>query len=420
MKGVENNLFRAEVESRIDLLIESGKNTQTYILEEATGNDIQALCQHQAVYRSAHIGNLFSSNIVAGKLGARFVLFDRNTQKEDENNHPSYLILNKSFGRIGDESFDGSFSPFTPFANEGPAVDYVNKRSLSPANFHLQEARKVFPGQIETQSEYFENNREIVERVIYILMKRLDYAKFYALFDRSLTYKGEPVMANNFDFFDRNKFIQRFFAINKTFIDASELGPENVELPENRPIPNTLFIAFASVFVEAAKQYQEGKTDLSVVYHLSGPDMYRYIVRMQEKISILYDVAKSEIALPRQTMFAVIPTAHLRLITSSENELAMNSLIHGIEIQQYANRLKKQGVSDPALVADLKRIARNTVKDSLVKTKVDLKSKLSNHFNQHNMYPGEIGYVHPLLLTQRSVELEDIYRQIVAIDSNGK
>lgn len=367
----EMSLLRERVGRRYDGL-------EIALVESATPSDIRRLCVNNNVYRSAHIGNMAPANLVSGALGARYILYDRNTPSRDSNYYPGHLIRSGSTNLIGDQ---GSFDAFTPFVPFAKIVDKsLVGKSKSPGGLHLSATGHLFPGKVETQSEYLNRYRDLLEKAIHTI-GRLQL--FPELFDRSLDSRGVGFKRPQSY---HSGLLEDFFRTNQAFIDAAREGFGQVDLPKNPIVCSLLFITLSFILAEAVEAYQKGEDEVAVIYHLAGPDMGNYVTQQRDLLAfLLREIKKAgEIGLPKKILFAVIPTAHLRLVSTREHKDNLNSLLSALDKQRNANVLKKAGGSLER-VKSMKEEARHLAKTGIEALGIDLQEKLSLHFSQHDL-----------------------------------
>ncbi len=406
-------IFMSEIEGLKERVRCREDGLEIAMVKSATAKDILNLCRERKVNRSAHIGNMAPANLVCGALGAKFILYDRNTPAKDFNYLPGHLLVDGKKILIGKKELFEAFTPFTPFENEAKRVF---NGFASPAQMHLLKAETVFPSQVQTQSEYFNANRELFEKVIYYLGKSF---LFPSLFDRSFDRKGVGFIKH----FSYDPDLSKdFFETNQAFIDAARKGPEGARIPSRPVVGSLLFITLCDILEGATKAYQEyGEKEIGMVYHLAGPDMGNYVTQERTMVAFFLETLNKtgEFSLPEKIVFAVVPTAHFRLVSPRGKKEALDAYVEGLSMQRKANKLKKDSGSRRE-VSRLKENARRLIKEASDGLNIDFSGRLSLHFSQHDLKSQEDLYIHSLLIDMNIQEAKAIFEQLSAIAGRTK
>ena len=122
-----------------------------------------------AVFRTAHVGNQYPSNLFLAAIGIPVAQFDRTVFAKDSNYHPAVEIQGGWQKRILDDGQDGLLVPY--------GTSYGEK---TPAQHHYQVFKSLFPTLVYTDSECLLGTaRDRVEKLIEFIA-----SKYPASFDR--------------------------------------------------------------------------------------------------------------------------------------------------------------------------------------------------------------------------------------------
>jgi hypothetical protein len=177
----------------------------------------------------------------------------------------------------------------------------------------------VYPSSnVSTFSQYLAENRETTLKVVSALQGggHLDHAQRYVTPDgvvHELPHRPTTL-----------------FGIDET--DSAEVEGS---LPPNE------FNVFLFGVIEAIRHQAD------TVYHLSGPDMAKYVGKMAGKLCTMYDVVKNsgEFDLPERLTMVVVPTAAARFAVAREDQAHLEAMMERYdEVDQTETAWSKKSI----------------------------------------------------------------------------
>jgi hypothetical protein len=324
-------------------------------IEIAMRDDIRVdqIAELPGAIRSAHIGNHYPSNLALlemmsstqAKDGLRFVLYDRTVK--DQNYHPHTLIFNGKSHQIGDPTIMTAHSRVTKEVPHEFSHMFESGSSLVDGhNMMLGLAFSPLPsGSIETYTKYLVRNAEIVERIIKYLNPQTQN-----LWDRVVHENGRIK--------DRKGSLNFQQIIDSGVFGLPGIGGRSAELggDEGLLIPNDLNV-FIFAVVEAITR------DTNEVWHVSGPDMVRYVGKMSGLLDKMYRVfademrRREDVNLSPKLRFNLVPSATaLRLAVPLGDANSLDELIRAYDF--YQRSLSNSRFDFSASAAEATRAAR--------------------------------------------------------------
>ena len=265
--------------------------------------------QHKGhkVFRTAHVGNQYLSNMLLASIGIPLYLYDRNIFGRDTNYHPAFQIL-------GGEKRE--LAPYLDLQNT------VVPFGGALASFHYFSLKSIFGRLVCTESEVWLRQEDAVLKVFKSVAARAP-----SLFDRYILPCGcmVPLSRHSHQFGVlvavgcRHELKEEFHLglleerAARLLYELRDLvtGDGAVAAKQGGAVPS---IALVVVMDAIIGFLESGKEE---TYELSGPDMVRYVFSWQFKNlvqaawrSVKY--AKDEMNLPDSLKLYVVPTADFR------------------------------------------------------------------------------------------------------------
>lgn len=257
--------------------------------DDLSVNDIVALSRNHLVKVTPHVGNWTPARLLLPTLGISILCVDHTIGMKDRNAHPHLLIHNGEAHTLCDQADRlTTHSYVTRKANSGM---YPVGTSLSKV--HIGAIRSLYPdADIVTHSEHLRENRDITLTVLEETTR----------FSRSATW-WRRVNEEGAVTCYRSRDLPRYWR---------EFEREIFPLTDKRQ--GWLIHNRVSILMDVILQSQMGKE--SEIYHLSGPDMVRYLGGEIETISEMYDEVRKRLGLTQETVtFNLIPFASFRFAT---------------------------------------------------------------------------------------------------------
>ena len=253
-----------------------------------------------SVMRSAHVGNARLYNQVIAAVGIRMLLVDHNVTGLDTNYFPGLLIQDQSCLELAPK---GQVSMRTPVVNpitgENQFLDELHKESLS----------KLFPDtEIITNTSYLRENESVVSDIVTVCAEEMP-----ELFNRVIpagdvsTIKTTRVRKIGTD-----EVLQLTDDPRK---DAGVLIPNAVDI-----LVNFILESYIS--------------EKEVQYHISGPDMVKYINGLIPTLERLGKAVLSRCGfatkLPNKIEVQLVPGIELKIASSNLGKAAVDNLVNAV------------------------------------------------------------------------------------------
>lgn len=272
-----------------------------------------------AVTRSAHIGNIYPSSMAVIAMGIPTVLFDRNLGSRDTNYHPDHVIK----GGVRTKVCGADVLMTHAVVNQAAPGFVVGERV---ADCHMRATLRAFPdAKACTWSAYLRQNEDLVGRIVEVAA-RVSPELWYRRVDQEgrISRLPQGVLATP------NMILGKVHGL-----DEERAG---------WVIPNMLNILILSMVDSEC-------ADSDVLHHLSGPDMCKYVLRMEQGLSALHTKVAERLGLRRELLLQVHPTADYRLACLRTNKNALDALVGQVlDLQQrmLTHRQELSRVSDSA------------------------------------------------------------------------
>lgn len=278
-----------------------------------------------SVVKTPHVGNFYPNNLAVGKLGIKMVLYDRNVGRVDKNFHPHTIIKDGCRYKVacGER-----------LMTHAQANREIENSSLEVgarlADYHVSALREAFPeGNFVLYTDYLANHRQIV----------------YSILE---TVSGSGFLPGKFGWFRKvNRYGEVTTFHNPVkWEDVSRAGVFGINNEnEGYLIPNFLNVLLCGV-IEAID------SNCNEVYHLSGPDMVRYIGSMTKDLShCLTLLSSKDCRFPSNIIFHLVPAANMRFAVYGSRKKALDDLISAY-LSAFDYKLKKgefiKSLKDPS------------------------------------------------------------------------
>ncbi|MBL7057734.1 hypothetical protein ISS03_00165 [Patescibacteria group bacterium] len=325
------------------------------------------------VIKTPHVGNMYPNNLAVAKIGIPLLLNDRTIGYKDKNFHPHLIIQSGKYEAI---ACDKKFTPHNVFQKRVNGYEIGS----SVVNIHTAKLRRIFPNtRIETYTEYQQRHISIFTEIVNLLLRN-----YYQLFGK---------------YVDTNGTIHLIQPSNESSISKDKIfGITNAH--EGWLLPNIITILICGIC--EILDYQTYQS-----YHLSGPDMVRYIGQLRPTLNDLYDhICKhSSLPIPPHLDYFLIPASEMRFAVHKSQESILNDLIDSY-LSTKTNRQNRSSQMQSAtedqkkeLIATItrERKAHNNVFAQAVNTCkgifYDIHS--AKYLSQHDLFESSDLYVHP-------------------------
>ncbi|MFZ1250006.1 MAG: hypothetical protein WAR37_00955 [Candidatus Microsaccharimonas sp.] len=260
-------------------------------------NDLTGLQkQGFSVMRSAHVGNLSPYNLTLAASGIRMLLVDHNVTGVDKNYFPEKQLSQGSIVELADDGL-------------------VVSRAVTSNGFldevHINAIKQALPeANVFTNTEYLQTNAAIASEITALAL-----AYKPELFERIVKADGTTAQVpNGADLVDKFGVLQL----------ANNPRAEKTAVI----MPNLLDILINFV-VEALESEQETQ------YHISGPDMIRYINSLQKDLQDLYQIVRNNASfgslLPSQLNVQLVPASDARFATTLSYEKELQAVFDELD-----------------------------------------------------------------------------------------
>ncbi len=275
------------------------------INNDYTLNEVLSLHQAQetSLQRTPHTGNINMSHILHFQLGLPAVLYDRNKGRLDSTFNPHMVVNQNGAERISND--DVLMTHARIESSHIPVDDHADLFELGGkvADAHTEAIRRVFPEvDVVQYSDYLAENNELVSDVLHVVSQHYDGELWQRWVEPDGNTKSIMPESNT-------DAAQQVFGVSddeKGWIIANKM--------------NVLLMAVAE-----AKKFATDR-----VYHISGPDMYRYIDGMADELDYLYATVRDKLPqyqLPQTLDFVILPMANIKFIANEQKQDKLEELI---------------------------------------------------------------------------------------------
>lgn len=258
-----------------------------------------------SVLRSAHVGNLSPYNMALAAAGIPILSVDHTVTGIDKNYRPELVVTQKESTAIAPL---GKLACRARVSGLPAGIDaYGNRAPQYADQLHLEAARgAIASADVFTNTEYMRRNEATAGEVVRRVM-----AESPELFERVVLADGSTV--------------KRIGAVSLGLTrQVLQLSDDPRAEREAILMPNALTI-LTNFIIESLE------SERSVQYHLSGPDMVRYIDRLRPEMEGLYARLKQTASfgrkLPDTLTVRLVPTVSARFATTSERAERLDALV---------------------------------------------------------------------------------------------
>lgn len=308
--------------------------------DDLSVNDIVRLGRTHLVKVTPHVGNWTPARLVLPTLGISILCVDHTIGIKDRNAHPHLLICGGAAHVLCDHADRlTTHSHVTRAVNGGK-----HPAGKSLAEVHIGTIRSLHPSaDIVTHCEHLREHRDITLAV-------LEEATSVS---RSATW-WRRVSEDGMVMHYRSKDLPRHWR---------EYAPRIFPLTSARE--GWLIHNRISILMDVILQSRMGTE--SEIYHLSGPDMVRYLGGEIETISALYDHMRRRFGFVQETIaFNLVPFASFRFATRASQAQACERICEGVVISSPSEKLLRMYIVEaPDILAETETKSYFTQHDQL-------------------------------------------------------
>lgn len=269
-------------------------------------DDLTALRERgYSVLRSAHVGNLSPYNMTLAGAGIPILSVDHTVTGIDKNYRPELVVTQKESMAIAPL---GKLACRARVSGLPAGIDaYGNKAPLFADQLHLDAVRgAITSADVFTNTEYMRRNEVIAGEIVSRVMTESP-----EIFERVVLANGSTE--------------KRIGAVSLGRArQVLQLSDDPRAEREAILMPNALTI-LTNFIIESLE------SERSLQYHLSGPDMIRYVDRLRPEMEGLYARLKQTASfgrkLPDTLTVRLVPTVLARFATTSERAERLDALV---------------------------------------------------------------------------------------------
>lgn len=343
--------------------------------------------------RSAHVGNVYPSNLAVGAAGIPLNLYDRTVGYKDENYHPHQCIMDGRADGVAPADIMTSHAQVTHSCAR--AQDRF-KQGVSVVDVHVGAMRELFPNtSIEVYSEWLFRHRELIMEMVGHLA-----VQFPQVWTHRVTKEGKRARLTD--------------ALPWRAIQNEGLyGVTNTK--SGVLVPNRLNALFDCVIEALVYNTQD-------VYHLSGPDMYKYLRGIWRDVEKMYESLFAHMPhLPQRIMFHIVPVAQMRLVTTMDRRANLDAVVEAWCAMHANNRhfgaqIKKAvNGSRPELIArarEAKTQDEARLSEAIARTpEIFYEINKADFISQYDALARGL-YVHPWMLEQSTGQIDAMIKAL--------
>ncbi|MDP3985311.1 MAG: hypothetical protein Q8P82_00975 [bacterium] len=333
-----------------------------------------------SVTKSPHIGNIYPNNLAVAKMGIPLNIYDRTIGERDRNFHPHRVIVGGMSETIADHRI---LTTHARVERESQLVPHRFPIDARTTDCHMQALRDAIPkADLVVYTDYLERHIDRVLPILELVTDRLP-----KIWERTVSETGVIT----------RRGIQTGW---KEIVPLGVMGLPATHL-SGWVIPNVLN-TLLDVILESAER------GIADVYHLSGPDMVKYIHQFDATLTELYDHVRSRLdwRLPETLRFHVVPVADMRFAVREERRAPLDALVEGWLDFQRENRSRGDVLKNAADDYERDRIiarlneSRNRVIDRIRAAldecvEIFYRIEDANALTQYDLLAGAKLYVHP-------------------------
>ncbi|MCE9541884.1 hypothetical protein K8R03_05010 [Candidatus Kaiserbacteria bacterium] len=319
--------------------------------DDVSVNDLRTVAAVIPVVRTPHVGNSSVYNLVAAACKFPTVLVDTNTPGRDTTYHP-HLYIRGGCATVLTECADPMQTLVTHLPVMNPSALPYGLVRATLVDVHIEQLKRVFPDTcIETHQSFMRRNRAYIEQALEIMTDAMPDAWYRKVSDAGALHVLSAAETNGVSSW-------RDIADN-IFISPARSG---------WVVPNVF-----ALILDMLVQMRDGCS--AEVWMLSGPDMIRYMPKLQEKFDILYAALSRRLNLPATVTVHMVPFSDFKLAVRSVHREHLDTLLREVRLPVRNRQIIAQtAMQCPDLWCRTER---------------------QNHFTQHDMESAADIYVPP-------------------------
>lgn len=265
--------------------------------DDLSVNDIVRLAREHHVAATPHVGNWTPARLVLPTLGISVLCVDHTMGSKDRNAHPQLLIQNGVAREVCDQH-----DCLTTHAKVTTACIHPLGTSLSEV--HMGAVRALYPSaDVVTHLEHLKKSKEVTLAVL----------EEVTTLSRSATWWRKVDAEGSVTSYRRKELPSTW----------AEVEPHIFPLTNERE--GWLVHNRVAILMDVIQQSHMGNDP--EIYHLSGPDMVRYLGSEMEILSRMYDHVRTRLGFKQETIiFNLIPFASFRFATRATQATACEKL----------------------------------------------------------------------------------------------
>jgi hypothetical protein len=273
----------------------------------------------QPVTKTPHVGNWYPCNLAVAALGIRMLVIDRNYGRKDKNFHPHCVIIGGKRHFIANSDLLASHARVDTNGLPRVAAEFFPLHGALRTG-HMTAIKRALPSvDAQTLTEWLSQRESLVNYLV-----EATAFEFVRLWERRVDLAGniirEPL---------------------RSVRDLWTYGIYGVNNPSSGWItPNVVNIALCESIIAMEAGVEE-------TYHLSGPDMHRYISGYLELLHALHALFKrKDSSLPATMTMNLVPVADFRFTVPKKRQTKLDALVEDYRCHQ-SWRKKWQEILSP-------------------------------------------------------------------------
>lgn len=263
-------------------------------------NDIVRLTSSHIVRVTPHVGNWTPARLVLPTLQLSILCVDHTIGERDPNAHPHLLIRNGRAFTLCDKPDRLTTHSYVTQVVDGS----VHKPGVSLTDVHIGVIRALYPGaDIVTHVEHLNASRDMTLAVL----------------------EEATALSPSGTWWRRVDEEGKVTCYRKKDLPTRWSEYESCIFPLTNPREGWLVHNRVAILMDVIDQSRMGTEP--EIYHLSGPDMVRYLGNEIGMISRMYDQVRGRLGLPRnEIVFNLVPFASFRFATRASQTQACKQL----------------------------------------------------------------------------------------------
>lgn len=358
------------------------------IREDLSLADLRRLRKEGAsVMKTPHVGNVYPNNLLVARMGILMNFYDRTIGARDKNFHPHRVIVD---GKSEEIALGHVMTTHARVTREVIGVPHIAKEERI-VDCHMRAMQNAMPdADCVVYTDYLRHHADVVLEVLSIVAD-----EHPEVWEYLVTRDGD----------------RRPFHITRGRERLLAYGIYGItDDAQGALVPNILNILLDGII-------ESRETGLHEVYHLSGPDMVKYIGTMLKTLDALYATVRrnSSLSLPETIIFNLVPVAGIRFAVDREHRAEVDDLIdawHGLNAgnRQRSEMLRMASDKNAAIQAAAAGKSQDMLRlraAAVAATHVFYDIARADTFSQYDLLRGRELYVHPwgCEATIREIEL---------------